>query len=91
MFEKVEIENFGSVPFAEVLGDRIVFLSNGVVVPRHDDDPDGGRSIYHAATVVKDGKDYAFQYREKYYEGLEVWEDGKQLNELPEWALQAED
>ena len=70
-------------PDAEIIGEYM------------PEDPDGGRSVYTVATVSKDGREYVFQYREKFWEGLfvEIEENGKLVkkldyDEMPEWAVQ---
>ena len=91
MFEEIKIKNNFCGEFAKVVGERLVFISNERVIPYDSYDPDGGRGIYHAATVVLEGVTYTFEYREKYYKGLICFKDGTQLDDLPEWAVQEQD
>jgi hypothetical protein len=91
VFEEIKIKNNFCGPFASIYEGKLVFIRDEKVIPYDSYNPDGGRGIYHAATVRVKGKTYTFEYREKYYEGLVAFENGQRLDELPEWATQEQD
>ena len=95
---QIEIQN---PEFVRLLGGKLIFASNEEVIGEYDPrDPDGGRSIYGAATVTFEGTEILFQYREKSWTGLQVLvrKVGEEYyssppfdEELPAWAVQEEE
>ncbi len=82
-------------------GGKLIFSKDEKAIGDYNSkDPDGGRSIYGAATVTLDGTEILFQYQAKYWTGLQalVRRVGEEFfssptfdDELPKWAVQEED
>jgi hypothetical protein len=99
---KVEILNPN---YARQEGGKLIFSKDEKAIGEYNpNDPDGGRSIYGAATVTfeDDEAEILFQYRAKYWTGLEaiilLKKEGEKYafspsfdEELPKWAVQEED